>query len=83
MVWTTQHCCICKRERERDPERQRERRRGEREREISTYEVLKAAGKEKRQQMKSREEYMKSVRDLRALLTGWGAEREGEQLKLM
>lgn len=71
--------------RERGRETQRDRERGGREqREISTYKVLKAAGKEKMQQMKSREEYMKSVRDLHALLTGGGGQRgRGEQLKLM
>lgn len=70
--------------RERGRETQRDRERGEGGREISTYEVLKVAGKEKMQQMKSREEYMKSVRDLRALLTGGGGQRgRGEQLKLM
>lgn len=78
--WSGPHStAVYVRERGRETQRDRERGEGGREqREISTYEVLKAAGKEKIQQMKSREEYMKSVRDLCALLTGGGGQRGRE-----
>lgn len=78
MVWTTQHCCICKRERERDPERQRERRRGERaarDQHIQSPEGSRegkdAADEEQRGIHEERE------RPACSSDWGWGAEREG------